>query len=121
MGLLQYECWVCGVVFGMTEETRKRYTQRGGTFYCVNGCKLGFGESTVDKLTRELASAKAEAERQTTRRCAAEQKALRYKCTECVKDYASAEALRKHVRLVHQSPLKLPKDAGPSALNTKVN
>ena len=121
MALLQYECWVCGVAFGMTEETRKRYTQNGGTFYCVNGCKLGFGESTVDKLTRELNSAKAEAERAHVRARKAEIKAERYKCAECPKDYATADALRKHARLVHQSPLRLPKDAGPDALNSKVN
>jgi hypothetical protein len=126
-----YECWVCGVPFGMSAERARKFGENGETFFCIKGCKLSFGEGSVKRLERQLSEAKAQAAREAANlkhnldrekrlRADAEKEAKRFKCPHCPRKYLSANKLLIHEREAHKAPLRLVKDAGPNALNTDV-
>lgn len=51
--LVVEECWSCGVHFGMTQAFSNRMRYEGATFFCTKGCRLSYGEGTIDKLRKE--------------------------------------------------------------------
>lgn len=53
--MVWYECWNCGVPFGMSKQRDRDYRNSGNSFHCIKGCSLRFGEGKVIKLERELA------------------------------------------------------------------
>lgn len=116
-----FECWACGLPFGMPAEYETTCRRKETTFYCPRGCRLVFGESEATRLKRELERAQSKlrvAEQETAQ---ARRKAKRYKCPDCTRDFATAKGVKKHQRLTHMSPLALTEDAGPNAYNSKVN
>ncbi len=115
-----YYCWTCDAPFAMSRAMEDRVEKDGSTFYCVKGCRLSFGEGKVTRLKRQLATAQSDAKRAKSREHAAVRKSKRFKCPSCPRDYATAAGLQKHIRNVHQAPLKLADNAGPTAVNTKV-
>jgi hypothetical protein len=115
------ECWSCGVAFGMSKSFRADAVATGKTFHCVNGCRLSHGEGEVSRLKRMNEQADNALRLASAQRDAALEQAKRYKCPHCPRSYANAAKLQRHERDAHQSPLRLPKDAGPDALNSKVN
>ncbi len=48
-----HECWVCGVMFAITQDTERRLRNDGGTLFCPKGCHLSFGEADITKVKRE--------------------------------------------------------------------
>jgi predicted RNA-binding Zn-ribbon protein involved in translation (DUF1610 family) len=119
--MLWFECWVCGIPFGMSRSCRDRFKVKGGTFHCINGCALGFGESENDKLKAKLTHAENSIATKERLLAAARKEATRFKCPHCPKSYANQNGVLRHVRDVHQAPLRLAANAGPNALNSKVS
>lgn len=60
-------CWVCGTAFAMSYGLHAKRKADGGSFYCPNGCHLGYGESQVEKLQKEIAREKHLREQETAR------------------------------------------------------
>jgi hypothetical protein len=119
--MIEYECWSCSASFGMTDETRKRLVANGTAFFCINGCRLTFGKGRVHALEEQLAEEKERTRRESARAQVAMRAAQRFKCPHCVRSYATRQGLLKHDREVHKAPLRLAKNAGPDALNSKVS
>lgn len=51
----EYECWVCGVPFAISQQFEAAYRRDNKAFYCPAGCKLGLGKSEEQKLREQLA------------------------------------------------------------------
>lgn len=51
--LITYECWVCGVPFGISQSLRDNIREKNGTLFCPKGCRLGLGESDYSKLKKQ--------------------------------------------------------------------
>jgi hypothetical protein len=47
-------CVSCGLVFGMSEEFKKKRRELGDVFHCPAGHRQYYGETSVDKLKKEL-------------------------------------------------------------------
>jgi hypothetical protein len=118
--MVWFECG-CGVAYGMSKSFYESARITGRSFYCVNGCTLSYGEGEVARLRRLKEQAERLAKSARAERDAALKQAERYKCPHCPRTYATAAKLQRHERDTHQSPLRLPKDAGPDALNSKVD
>lgn len=56
VAMLYYECWVCGVPFGLSQAFKDSIQNHDGAFYCPRGCKLGFGKSRLTVLAEEKAA-----------------------------------------------------------------
>jgi len=54
--IVSEKCCNCGVLFGMEKEYRQRKIDEGGTFYCPNGHKQWYTESTINKLKKQIES-----------------------------------------------------------------
>ena len=119
--MLWFECWDCGVPFGMSVRSRDNYVRDGSVFHCVRGCRLSFGEGEIKRLQRQIDAKNGQLARAESALRIARREAERYKCPHCPKTYATNAGVLRHVRDVHEAPLRLPKDAGPDALNSKVN
>lgn len=120
--MVYFTCGSCGTLMGMSRVLHDIRWEDRKDFWCPLGCKVRFvGESKEQKLIRERdAAVRAEALAKIARDAALKQ-ARRFRCPHCPKSYASAQKLKGHERLAHMAPLRLPKDAGPDALNSKVN
>ncbi|HXF63047.1 MAG TPA: hypothetical protein VNK95_15590 [Caldilineaceae bacterium] len=55
-------CAQCGIVFGLQDAFLAMLRETGAGFCCPNGHSLRFGESTVDRLKKELAAAKRQSQ-----------------------------------------------------------
>lgn len=55
-------CCNCGVPFGMPERLNRRFADKGGTFYCLNGHPQHYTESTETTLKKQLEKERQEAE-----------------------------------------------------------
>ena len=119
--MVWYECWDCGVPFGMSEQLDAARRADGKAFYCVKGCRLGFGEGTVTKLERELEIAETRASHSAVRAHLAEERARELPCPSCKRRYKTEQGLLRHMRNVHKQPLKLAEHAGPNAYNAKIS
>lgn len=119
--MVWYECWSCGVPFGMSEQRDHDYRRSGNSFHCIKGCKLRFGEGTVAKLERQLSASKLEATTLATLNRKAEARAAEFACPSCKRRYKTEQGLLRHMRNVHKQPLKLAEHAGPNAYNTKLS
>jgi len=53
VSMLYFECWVCGVPFGISENLRDVIRESNGVLFCPKGCRLGLGESSISKLRKE--------------------------------------------------------------------
>lgn len=51
------ECCTCGIVFGLPRTYLQHIKDNGKTFYCPNGDPQWFGQSTADKLKKQLEQA----------------------------------------------------------------
>jgi hypothetical protein len=120
LNLERTSCSQCGIAFAAPLSWVNERRADGKTFYCPNGHHLVFRESTETKLKRQLESKESTERRLRDELAAAERKASRFKCTACSRDFASAPKLLAHTRKAHNAPLRLPKDAGPTATNTDV-
>lgn len=58
--LQTYECWVCGVPFGLGWQLEQNLRRDGSTFFCPKGCRLAFGESKESRLQQEVTRKQAE-------------------------------------------------------------
>ena len=65
------DCPECGIIFGMPRELEQRRRDDGGSVFCPNGHAMGWHETKEDRLKKELAEAKREAERYERQRDAA--------------------------------------------------
>lgn len=84
-----YDCWVCGIPFGLSVGFVEAATRQHKGFNCPNGCDLRFGKSKADKLREELNS-------EMDRRVRAERRADRnYELTQTLE--RSRSALRGQV------------------------
>ena len=54
-------CGACGVVFGLEEDFYASRRRTGHDFYCPNGCKVSWSETTEDRLKRSLEDARRRA------------------------------------------------------------
>ena len=52
--IVRETCCVCGIVFGMEEEYRKRKSEEGDGFYCPNGHKQWYVEPKIPMLKKEI-------------------------------------------------------------------
>lgn len=51
--MLYFECWSCGIPFGLSQAFRDAIKSSDGFFYCPRGCKLGLGKSRLTELREE--------------------------------------------------------------------
>lgn len=128
VSLRYVECWVCSTPFAYPESLHHAVKRDNGTLFCPRGCRLGLGESDEQKLKRQLDAKQRELDfalqrelRARANADAAEKKARRFKCLHCKRDFATSAKVLEHQRKIHQAPLRLPKDAGPTANNTDVS
>ena len=66
MTIIKYvsvSCCECGIVFRMEEEYHQGLMDSGNSFYCPNGHRQHYSESTVSKLEKQLGDARAEVRR----------------------------------------------------------
>ena len=54
------ECYKCGIVFWVSASLRRRWRDKGETFYCPNGHDQHYTKSTVARLKEELAAVKSD-------------------------------------------------------------
>jgi hypothetical protein len=62
--MVDQECWVCGLPFGMPTHYRDEARSKSHTIYCPRGCKLSLGESEAAKLRQQLENRDRELEYQ---------------------------------------------------------
>lgn len=58
--LTKLNCGSCSIVFAIPEERLKKLKDTGELFYCPNGCRIGYTQSTVNRLEDELAAKRTE-------------------------------------------------------------
>ncbi len=61
------DCYKCGVTFAVDATLRQNWKRDKTQFFCPNGHGQSYTESEADKLKRELAEAKRDAEWQKSR------------------------------------------------------
>lgn len=122
------ECGECGAAFGMSKQFNEQRRVDGKSFYCINGHSRAYVKSSLEKANETIAEKERALATLRDRLLSAENesrvardKAARFKCPHCTRDYATRAGVLKHEREAHRSPLRLTKDAGPDALNSKVS
>ena len=72
MGMYIEECCRCGVAFGIPKDLHKEQLDDGSWFYCPNGHRQHYSESTEQKLKQQLREKEREIQRQQQRAIQAE-------------------------------------------------
>jgi len=62
-----YDCWVCGMPFGLSAGTVKAFVREHTPFHCPKGCRLRFGKSDADVLREQLDTQMAATQRANRR------------------------------------------------------
>jgi len=70
--LVQENCCVCGIVFGIPKRVLETRKQDGTEFYCPNGHQLVYQETTVQKLEKQLNKTREQLRREEVARESAE-------------------------------------------------
>jgi hypothetical protein len=73
--LVQMRCGGCGIPFAVPDYFQQERKENGGNFYCPNGHSRVYREPDVERLTRELRAAQAQAVHAEDQRKAAERRA----------------------------------------------
>ena len=90
-------CYKCSVTFAVDEHIRKRWIERGDTFWCPNGHDQHYSESDISKLKSELAREKSRREFYE-RNAASERTAREMTQRQLIAQKAAKTRLRNRIR-----------------------